>query len=130
MSTPVNLDDPAERARLGGGSLPPVRRILARWGVTGEQETQLLGFAPGTDLGAPVGDFTPAQLRRMSLVVGIYMAVSVLYRPDAVADGFVTRVNAHPLFGGRTPLDVMLSGGETAMVRVRERLDAQLAGHP
>jgi hypothetical protein len=67
------------------------------------------------------------QLTRISLLVGIFKALNVLYS-SKLADAWVQRPNTNPLFGGESPLSRMLKGGVPAMLHVRQLLDARRGG--
>jgi len=67
-------------------------------------------------------------LTRISLVLGIYKALQVLY-PDAVlADRWVKLPNANAMFGGRPALTLMVEGGIDGLLQVRRLLDARRGG--
>src|ERR1035438_1858331 len=67
------------------------------------------------------------KLTRISLLVGIFKALNILYSAK-LADTWVQRPNTNPLFGGESPLARMLRGGVPAMLRVRQLLDARRGG--
>jgi len=103
--------------------------ITARWGLGNEQERTLLG-SPGRstfyrwkrDLG---GQLPHDVLERISYVLGIYKALHLIFGDDRQADGWITRENAAPLFGGRSALDRMLGGQVADLFVVRQYLDVQ-----
>ena len=64
-------------------------------------------------------------LTRLSLVLGIYKALHVLYPDPALADRWVRLPNAHPLFGGRPALTTMIDGGMDGLYLVRRLLDGR-----
>ena len=64
-------------------------------------------------------------MTRLSLVLGIYKALHVLYPDAALADGWVRMPNTHPLFGGRPALALMTGGGMDGLLQVRRLLDAR-----
>ena len=67
------------------------------------------------------------KLTRISLLVGIFKALNILYSAK-LADAWVQRPNTNPLFGGESPLARMLKGGVPAMLHVRQLLDARRGG--
>jgi hypothetical protein len=67
------------------------------------------------------------KLTRISLLVGIFKALNILYGTK-LADAWVQLPNANPVFGGQTPLACMLKGGMPSMLRVRQLLDARRGG--
>ena len=50
------------------------------------------------------------KLTRVSLLVGIFKALNILYSAK-LADAWVQLPNSNPLFGGESPLARMLKGG-------------------
>lgn len=64
-------------------------------------------------------------LTRISLVLGIYKALQLLYPEPALADAWVRMPNSNVTFGGRPPLDVMTGDGIDGLYRVRRLLDAR-----
>jgi hypothetical protein len=67
------------------------------------------------------------KLTRVSLLVGIFKALNILYS-SKLADAWVQLPNSNPIFGGQTPLAYMLRGGLLSMFRVRQLLDARRGG--
>jgi len=67
------------------------------------------------------------RLTRVSLLVGIFKALNILYGTK-LADAWVQLPNTNPIFGGETPLAYMLKGGVPSMLRVRQLLDARRGG--
>jgi hypothetical protein len=67
------------------------------------------------------------KLTRVSLLVGIFKALNILYS-SKLADTWVQLPNSNPIFGGQTPLAYMLRGGLLSMFRVRQLLDARRGG--
>ena len=67
------------------------------------------------------------KLTRVSLLVGIFKALNILYGTK-LADAWVQLPNSNPIFSGETPLAYMLKGGVPSMLRVRQLLDARRGG--
>ena len=124
----VDLGDPAERRRLTPASVRGMRGLVAAWGLTVDESCTLLGdVSPSTWHAwsqSPPRTLGVDPLTRISYLMGIYTALQVLY-PGALASEWVKRPNTNAMFGGRTPLDVMMAGGIPALERVRALLDAR-----
>lgn len=121
--------NPAVIQRLSRG-LPAGIRMLEHMGLNREQQAWLLGLSARSLQRAGAGngpELTQDQLTRLSLVVGIYKALHILY-DDAAADGWLRRANRRHPFAGQTPLDYMSRGGIPAMYEVRRLLDADRSG--
>ncbi len=127
----VDLTDPTERERLSASAVTGAARLAAAWGLTVEQVGGLLGGVPPSTWHAwkkhAPADLGTDRLTRISYLLGIYTALHALHSA-ALADAWVTRPNTNPMFAGRTPLAVMLSGGIPALAAVRALLDARRGG--
>ena len=101
-------------------------RIMEAWGVETEEARVLLGRPGRSTLfkwkAGGVRTVPHDTVRRVSLVLGIYKALQILFRMPAQADSWVKRPNA--AFGGRTALQHMLGGDVTDLAAVRRYLDA------
>jgi hypothetical protein len=128
-AAPGNLavkPDPQTRKRLSGPALRTFFNIAASWRLSVTEQRALLGWPAAStyhkyksgDHGALAFD----TLTRLSLILGIYKSLQVLYPEPPFADAWVRLPNSHPLFGGRRALDVMVDGGLDGLYRVREPL--------
>lgn len=128
---PVDLTDRAARERLSGPALRAFFNIMGRWQVRDEDARGLLGGVtngPYYELKRrPDRVLDVDRLTRVSLLVGIFKALNVLYS-EALADRWIHLPNTNRLFGGVTPLAYMLQGGLPAILNVRRLLDARRAG--
>ncbi|MDB5045622.1 MAG: hypothetical protein JWQ08_1672 [Deinococcus sp.] len=107
------LQNPAERLRLAE-DFRPVLRILKLWKLTRRQQDRLLNLSlrlvHQVGRGGAVPSLTAGQLLQLSLTVGIFQALHVLYS-DQTAAGWLHRPNGRRPFDGRTPLEYLLSTG-------------------
>jgi len=128
---PVDLTDRAARERLSGPALRAFFNIMGRWQVRDEDARGLLGGVtngPYYELKRrPDRVLDVDRLTRVSLLVGIFKALNVLYS-EALADRWMHLPNTNRLFGGVTPLAYMLQGGLPAILNVRRLVDARRAG--
>ena len=128
---PVDLTDRAARERLSGPALRAFFNIMGRWQVRDEDARGLLGGVtngPYYELKRrPDRVLDVDRLTRVSLLVGIFKALNVLYS-EALADRWIHLPNTNRLFGGVSPLAYMLQGGLPAILNVRRLLDARRAG--
>lgn len=121
-----------DRRKLSPAALRAFFRIAGLWGLTVEEQMQLLGLTTRStffnwqkDAEVSVPKDT---LERISYILGIYKALQILLPNDKAADGWIRRPNTNPLFGGRSALDRMLSGLVADLFVVRQYLDAQRGG--
>lgn len=127
----VDLNDPATRARLTAGALRGFLNLAARWQLRDVDARALLGgVSNGSYYELKRGaarTLDADTLTRISLLVGIFTALNVLYS-ERLADAWVSLPNRNPLFGGDTPLRYMIRGGLPAIQTVRRLLDARRGG--
>jgi hypothetical protein len=129
---PDERQNPEERRRLSGPGMRSFFNIAAAWGLSVNDQRGLLGWpAPSTyhkyKSGA-LGALPYDMLVRISLVIGIYKALHILYPQPELADQWVKLRNSNPIFGGATPLATMIDGGIDGLYRVRRLLDARRGG--
>ncbi len=127
----VDLSLKEERERLSPSAIMAFLNIMARWSVRDEDARALLG---GISNGhfyqmkkSPKRSLDTDTLTRISYLVGIFKALNILYS-EKLADAWVQRPNANPIFGGLTALAYMIKGGLPAMQTVRRLLDARRGG--
>lgn len=128
----ADLSDPATRRRISAAGLKAFLRIAGNWGVKDQDARNLLG-------GVSSGTFYALKkerrgrvldqdtLTRLSLLIGIYKALNVLYSPR-LANAWITLPNSNPIFRGSTPLAYILRLGLPGMIEVRQLLDARCGG--
>lgn len=124
--------DPDTRRRLSGPALLAFFKIAEAWELTVAEQRALLGW-PATSTfhkykGGDFGTLSFDTLTRMSLVLGIYKSLQILYPEPGFADRWVRMPNSHQLFGGRPALTLMVEGGIDGLYRVRRLLDGRRGG--
>lgn len=117
------------RRRLSAPALRTFFNIARAWQLSASEERALLGWPPSSTFhkyksGSP-GTLSFDTLTRMSLVLGIYKSLHVLYPEPGLADRWPRMPNGHALFGGRPALTLMIEGGVDGLYRVRRLLDAR-----
>jgi hypothetical protein len=124
--------DPEARRRLSGPALRTFFNIAAAWGLSVSEQRALLGWPASSTFhkykSGDHGTLSYDTLVRISLVIGIYSSLQVLYPEAALADAWVRMPNSHPVFGGRPALTLMVDGGIDGLHRVRRLLDARRGG--
>ena len=124
--------DPVVRRRLSGPAIRTFFNIAGVWALSVQEQRALLGWpASSTFHKYKAGDHGPLTfdtLTRLSLVIGIYKSLQVLYPEAAFADAWVRMPNSNELFGGRPPLTLMTDGGIDGLLRVRRLLDSRRGG--
>jgi hypothetical protein len=121
--------DPEVRRRMSAPALRTFLNVAGAWGLGVDLQRALLGWpAPSTYhkyKAGQTGVLSFDTLERISLVLGIYKALHILYPDGALADRWVQIPNSHPLFGGRPPLALMTATGIDGLYKVRRLLDAR-----
>ena len=125
-----DLSDPATRRRLSPAAIKGFLAIMEKWNLRDPEARQLLG-------GMSTGSFYALKreprtldqdtLTRISLLVGIFKALNILYSPK-LADAWPTLPNNNPIFRGLTPVAYMIQRGQPGMLSVRQLLDARRGG--
>ena len=130
-ATLVDLNSRAERERLSRSALLGFFKLTAAWQVRDDDARELLGGLSSSSYydwkKHPDRVLEVDRITRVSYLLGIYKALHILYG-DKLADEWVRLPNSNLIFGGRTPLALMLAGGLLAMQTVRQLLDARRGG--
>lgn len=126
---PERRHDPEIRRRMSAPALRTFLNVAAAWELNVDEQRALLGWpAPSTYhkyKAGEVGTLSYDTLERVSLVLGIYKALHILYPDAGLADRWVRLPNSHPLFGGRPALDLMIGGSIDGLYKVRRLLDGR-----
>jgi Protein of unknown function (DUF2384) len=127
----VDLSSKTERERLSASALKGFFKLASHWKLKDDEARELLGGISSSAFyewkKQPERLLDVDRITRVSFLIGIYKALHILYG-DTLADKWVSLPNTHTIFGGRTPLQFMLSGGLLAMQTVRKLLDARRGG--
>ena len=129
--TAPELSKKDTRTRLSPAAIKGLIRIAQHWKLRDEDTRALLGGISNGSFYALKGHTDKTldedQLTRVSLLLGIYKALNILYSRK-LADAWVALPNTNPMFGGDSPLRYMRRGGIPAFLRVRQLLDARRGG--
>lgn len=113
-------------------SAPAIRTFLnvaEAWSLSTEECRGLLGWPPDSTYfkykAGQVGVLPYDMLMRISLVLGIYKDLHILYPDDGLADRWVKLPNSNALFGGKPALSLMVEGGIDGLYQVRRLLDGR-----
>jgi hypothetical protein len=117
---------PAARGRRDAVALRTFFRLAHEWELTADEQLVLLG-RPGRSTFYRWKSQAPTTLsvdtlERISLLLGVYKALEILFPSPTHATGWLRRANE--AFGGRTALQVMLGGRMDDLYQVRRHLDA------
>jgi hypothetical protein len=129
--TAVDLSTKENRTRLSPAAVKGLFRIARHWKLRDSDTRALLGGISNGSFYAlknrPAKTLDEDQLTRISLLVGIFKALNILYG-QTLADAWIALPNTNPMFGGDSPLNYAKKGGIPAFLRVRQLLDARRGG--
>src|SRR4030081_1823617 len=108
----------SDNAQAGAG-LRTVARVVDKWSLPASDAMALLGVDSRSTYyellkrareSKEVKGLSRDQLDRLSYLLGIYAAIRVLFpHSEGSRNQWVSRPNPAPLFGGRSPVEVMRS---------------------
>lgn len=129
---PNDRTKPEVRKRMSGPAMRTFFNIAGKWQLSGREQIAILGApAPSTFYKYKAGDVGTLSLdllTRISLVLGIYKDLHILFPDAALADRWIKLPNANPMFGGRTPAEFIAQGEMDCLYRLRRLLDARRGG--
>jgi hypothetical protein len=121
--------EPEIRKRLSGPALRTFFNVAAAWRLSVAEQRALLGWPAASTYhkykAGEYGALSYDSLTRLSLILGIFKSLQVLYPDRGFADNWVRLPNSNPLFGGASPLTLMMDAGIDGLYRVRRLLDAR-----
>ena len=121
--------DPAVRRKLSAPALRTFFNVARAWQIGANDERGLLGWPPSSTFhkykSGDAGVLSFDTLTRISLVLGVYKALHILYAEASFADTWMRMPNSNRLFGGRTPLAFVLDAGIDGLFQVRRLLDSR-----
>jgi len=124
--------DPQVRRQMSGPAMRAFFNVSTAWQLGVEEQRALLGWPPESTFykykAGQVSTLPYDMLMRISLVLGIYKDLHILYPEAELADRWVKLPNSNPLFGGKPARALMVEGGIDALYQVRRLLDARRGG--
>ncbi len=120
-------------SQLGAAGIRAFTRLAGLWGLSVEEQLLLLGEPARSTFFAwrkhpERASLSKDTLERISNLLGIYKALQILFPDPAVADAWVRKPNAAPMFADRSALDRMLGGNVSDLDAVRRYMDAARGG--
>lgn len=116
-------------------SAPAMRsffKIGRAWDLSVDEQRGLLGWPAASTYykykAGEVGTLSYDMLTRVSVLLGIYKALHILYPDASLADRWVKLPNSNQLFGGKPALSLMVDGGIDGLTQTRRLLDARRGG--
>src|SRR5271168_1952624 len=132
---PVSPDrrrDPKVRREMSGPALRTFFSVAQTWQLSSTEQRALLGWpAESTFFKYRTGDTGTLSfdlLMRISLVLGIYKDLHILYPEADLANRWIKLPNNNPLFGGRSALAFLKDAGMDGLYQLRRLLDGRRGG--
>jgi hypothetical protein len=124
--------DPRVRKQMSAPAIRTFLNIAEAWQLNVEEQRGLLGWPAESTFfkykAGQVGTLAYDVLIRISLVLGIYKALHILYPDPGLADRWVKLPNSNLLFNGKPALSFILSAGIDGLYQVRRLLDGRRGG--
>src|SRR5713226_842542 len=112
---PDRRRDPRVRKQMSAPAMRAFVNIAEGWKLSTDEQRALLGWPPESTFykykAGQVGTLPYDMLIRISLVLGIYKDLRILYPERELADRWVRLPNNNPIFGGKPALALMTGGG-------------------
>jgi Protein of unknown function (DUF2384) len=131
---PDRRRDPKVRKQLSAPAIRAFLQIAEAWSLTVGEQIALLGYpaestyfkykAGANQDAEGIGTLSFDTLVRISLVLGIFKALHILYADESLANRWVKLPNSNTLFGGKPALTLMTSGID-GLYQVRRLLDGR-----
>jgi len=129
---PNQRRDPKVRRKMSGPAIRTFFNISNVWQLSNEEQRGLLGWPPESTFykykSGETGTLSFDTLMRISIVLGIYKDLHILYSEPDLADRWIKLPNSNQLFGGQTALSLMISNGMDGLYQVRRLLDGRRGG--
>ena len=132
----LNRLAPATRKRLSAPALRTFLSIADLWGLPEQQRLLILGYPSRSTyhnwckIAREHGSFTldADVLTRISAVFGIHQALGILFANERLAVEWLKGPHQAQIFGGQSPLALLASGSQDALLIVRRFLDGARGG--
>lgn len=128
---PDRRRDPKVRKQMSGPAARTFFHLADAWKLSNEEQRALLGWPSESTFykykAGQCGTLSYDMLMRISLLLGIYKDLQILYPDAGLADRWVKLPNSNPLFGGRPALTLMMESID-GLYQVRRLLDARRGG--
>jgi hypothetical protein len=129
---PDRRRDPKIRRQMSGPAVRAFFQIADAWRLPNRDQIALLGWPPESTFfkykSGSFGALSYDALVRISLLLGIYKDLHILYPDEDLADRWVQLPNSNPLFGGKPALRLMIDDGMDGLYHVRRLLDGRRGG--
>lgn len=126
--------EPEDLEKLGGPCIKALARLAHFWGLTDEEQAQILKTDAQTleswRARVDAGETALLDLdtiTRVGAMLGIFRSLMTLFRADELSVGWLRTPNSSLLFNGRSAIDMMTSDNEHELFDVYRYLKAQVS---
>ena len=119
--------DALTQPRAAAAGLRVFNRIADRWALSSAERQALLGGVSSISQSGPTS-LTAETVLRLSYLFRIFGTLQILLSDSARADAWIREPNSAPLFGGRTALQLILSGQLKDLQDVADYLETHVVG--
>lgn len=123
---------PEVRKHLSAPALRSFFNISDEWSLTVPEQCALLGHIAKSTYhkwkSGNIGTLSYDQLERLSLILGLYKGLKLLFVDDVTQIQWLRASNDNHVFAGKSPLEKMLDGGIEDFYQVRRYIDAWRGG--
>lgn len=125
---------PEDRATLGAAGFRTFIQIANAWELGIADRVRLLGDIAESTYhkwrSGKIGELSRDQLERLSLLLGIYKALRLIFSDEETGTRWLKGDNNDAPFAPNSPLRYMLNGSINDLYEVRRYLDAWRGGWP
>jgi hypothetical protein len=129
---PDQRRDPKVRREMSGPALRTFFNVADAWQLSSAEQRALLGWpAESTFFKYKSGDAGTLAfdvLMRISLVLGVYKDLHILYPEPGLANRWIKLPNNNVLFGGKPALTFLMETGMDGLYQLRRMLDGRRGG--
>jgi hypothetical protein len=129
---PDQRHHPQVRRKLSPAAMRSFFRMAAKWDLDAVEQRALLGWPAESTFykykAGQVATLSYDTLVRISLLLGIYKDLHILYPEDDLADRWLKLPNSNPMFGGRPAIGFLARTGIDGLEQVRRLLDGRRGG--
>lgn len=129
---PDKRRDPKVRRQMSGPAIRTFLNVAETWKLSSDEQRGLLGWPPESTFykykAGQTGTLSYDMLMRISLVLGIFKDLRILYPERDLADRWIRLPNSNSMFGGKPALALMTEGGMDGLYQVRRLLDGRRGG--
>jgi hypothetical protein len=126
---PDRRRDPKVRREMSGPALRTFFNVAEAWQLSSAEQRALLGWPPESTFfkykAGDAGTLSFDVLMRISLVLGIYKDLHILYPEPGLANRWIKLPNNNPLFGGKPALTYLTESGMDGLYQLRRMLDGR-----